>query len=285
MSSKVAIVLGASRGIGRQIALTLGSQHHVVVAAKTVEDSNNLPGNIHSVCSEIKAGGGSALAVKCDVTKESDISNLIQTTIAHYGKLDALVYNAGAILWKTVEDTPLKRYDLMNAVNGRGAYIAVQECMPYFRQQNSGKIILVSQPIYSRFFRGKTPYAMTKTAMTVLTMGLGIELEGSNISITSLWPATVVESFVTAKMGVPNEMMRKSTVFADATKLLVDEPTQKYNGKVLLDEDILRDNGVTDFTKYRCDPNQEPARMMPKNFPDLSVAKQEEQMTGFKSNL
>lgn len=276
MANKVAIVLGASRGIGRQIALTLGKSYQVVVAAKSVEEESRLPGNVHSVCSEIRAVGGNALPIKCNVTVESEISDLVQTTIEHYGKVDALIYNAGAILWKKVEETPLKRYDLMNAVNARGAYIAVQECMPYFRKQDYGRILLVSQPIYSRFFRGKTPYAMTKTAMTVLTMGLAMELEGSNIAISSLWPATAIESYVTTKMDVPDEVMRKSTIFADATKAILDEPTQKYNGRALIDEDLLREIGVKDFSKYRCDPNQEPPRMMPKEFPDLTVKEKDD---------
>ncbi|CAH1783674.1 unnamed protein product [Owenia fusiformis] len=276
MSSKVALVLGASRGIGRQIALSLAENGYKVgVASKTTAQTASLPGTIHSVTAEIEDAGGKAVAIKCDCRNPSEIDGAVDTCIETFGKLDYAIYNAGAILWKPVIDTPLKRYDLMHSVNVRGAYVMVQKVLPYFIEQGSGKILLVAPPIYSRFFKGKTPYSITKVGMTVLVHGLANELKGTGVSVTALWPATGIESFVTQQQNVPQDVMRKSTIFADACLEIGKDDAQSLNGEALLDEDYLHSKGVTDFSVYRCNPDVEPPRMMPRKFPSLLVEEDE----------
>ncbi|BFZ19475.1 hypothetical protein BsWGS_22514 [Bradybaena similaris] len=273
---KSALVIGATRGIGRQIALTLAENGYgVCVAAKTVVSTEKNPGSIFDVAAEITDKGGKAFAVKCDVRSESDIKTTVAKCLENFGHLDLAVYNAGAILWKSVIETPLKRWDLMNEVNARGSYIMVQEVLPHMLQRKHGRLILVCPPIYNRFFKGKTPYSMTKVAMTVLVHGLANELAGTGVSISAIWPATVVESQVTAVQDIPLSHMRKSTIFADACLGIAEEKTEKLNGKALIDEDYLRSEGVTDFIKYRCDPDHEPNRMMPKKFPSLLVEEED----------
>ncbi|XP_002733003.1 hydroxysteroid dehydrogenase-like protein 2 [Saccoglossus kowalevskii] len=274
-----ALVVGASRGIGRQIAITLAKNgYQVGVAAKTTEESAKLPGTIHSVVNEIQATGGHAIPIVCNVRHEQDIKEAVDTCIKQFGKLDYVIYNAGAITWKKVMDTPLKKFDLMHQVNPRGAYCLVQELLPLFLKQGSGKILLVAPPIYSRFFKGKTPYSMGKVGMTVLVHGLANELKGTGVSITALWPATVIESQVTVMQGVPSSVMRKADIFADACLHIGNEKTDRLNGQALIDEDYLRSIGVTDFTPYRCDLAVEPPRMMPRAFPSLKVTEENEQL-------
>ncbi|KAK0040823.1 hydroxysteroid dehydrogenase-like protein 2 [Biomphalaria pfeifferi] len=269
---KSALVIGATRGIGKQIALKFAENgYKVCVAAKTTEHSDKLPGTIYDVANEIKDKGGDAKPVKCNVRKEDDIASTVQQCINTYGSLDVAVYNAGAVLWNSVIETPLKRWDLMNEVNARGAFCMVQNILPHMLERKKGRLILVAPPIYNRFFKGKTPYSMTKVAMTVLVHGLANELTGTGVSISALWPATVIESHVTQVRNLAPAYMRKPTIFADACFQIAEETTEKLNGLALIDEDYLRSEGVTDFTKYRCDPQQEPDRMMPIKFPTLLV--------------
>ncbi|KAL4235130.1 hypothetical protein ACF0H5_006768 [Mactra antiquata] len=276
---KTALVIGASRGIGRQIALTLArNDFSVVLASKTLEPSDKLPGSITSVAKEINDNGGSALPLQCDCRNENDIQNVVNKTFARYGRLDAAVYNAGAILWKPVLETPLKRFDLMMNVNVRGAYSMIQDVVPRMIDQKSGRIVLVAPPIYNRFFKGKTPYSISKVGMTILVKGLAHELTNTGVSISALWPTTAIKAHVTDVLGVPNSTLRKPDIFADAVLKIVNEPTNKLNGQALLDEDYLRLEGVTDFTQYQCDPGIEPPRMMPRHLPDLTVEEENESL-------
>ena len=278
MFPKSALVIGASRGIGRQIALTLSEHGYSVgVAAKSTENTEKLPGTIYSVSEEIVKAGGHAIPLKCNVRNIEDIEKATKICLDKFGKLDLLIYNAGSILWEKVTNTPMKKFDLMTDVNIRGAYGAIQSVLPHMLQQKSGRIILVSPPIYSRFFKGKTPYSVGKVGMTVLVHGLASEIQETGVSVSALWPATTVESQVTRKMDVPAKFMRKSTIFSDACLAIAMEQSEKYNGLALIDEDVLRDCGKTDFTEYRCDPEHEPPRVMPRRFPSLLVEEQDKQ--------
>uniref|UniRef100_A0A0B6ZT58 SDR family NAD(P)-dependent oxidoreductase n=1 Tax=Arion vulgaris TaxID=1028688 RepID=A0A0B6ZT58_9EUPU len=148
---KSALVIGATRGIGKQIALTLAENGYgVCVAAKTIIGTEKSPGTIFDVVTEITDKGGKAFPVKCDVRSESDINETVDRCLENYGQLDLAVYNAGAVLWKSVVDTPLKRWDLMNEVNARGAYSMIQKVLPHMLERKTGRLILVCPPIYNR---------------------------------------------------------------------------------------------------------------------------------------
>ncbi|KAJ3110370.1 hypothetical protein HDU96_006662 [Phlyctochytrium bullatum] len=192
----------------------------------------HLPGTIETVRDDIIRAGGSASSAICDVRDTARIKAVIDGVVAAHGRLDAVIYNAGAIWWGKFEETPLKRYELMEQVkyrvNIRGLYAAITAALPHFRsQQEDGRFLVVSPPIYSRFFRGKTPYAITKVGMSVLTIGLGMDLQGSPIAITSLWPATAVQAAVTDVRKVDPGYLRKPEVFADAVSGILSEPPEK----------------------------------------------------------
>ncbi|ODA80068.1 hypothetical protein RJ55_03026 [Drechmeria coniospora] len=310
-SKPVALVVGASRGIGRQVAVDLARNGYaVVVAAKSVSDPgvplpspppapNSAESTITTVAHEINDAGGDATAIPVDVRHERSVNELVQKTLSTYGRLDVLVYNSGAIFWAPVHDTPLKRFQLMQRVNPEGLYAVVQAALPHLRDAAArggapkststaaGRIVVVSPPIYSRFFRGKTAYAMGKVAMSVLTKGLAMDFarrgdDALGMAITSLWPAVAIESAATAPMTAANpderNDLRKATIFSDAVLAILAAPPSVVNGELLLDEDFLRAHAaITDFSKYNVVPGTTPRRIMPARLPDLTVAEQDDE--------
>lgn len=218
---------------------------------------------------------------------------MVDETIRLYGRLDVLVYNSGAIWWASVENTPMKRFQLMQRVNPEGLYGTIQACLPHFKANGwKGRIIVVSPPIYSRFFRGKTAYAMGKVGMSVLTKGLAMDFEREKkvgMSITSIWPATAIESAATAQITARDPAegrdLRKPTIFSDAILAMIQAPIADVNGLLALDEDLLRQyGGVTDFSKYSVVAGAAPRRIMPKRFPTLAVDEQKDEGRRVESN-
>ncbi|KAI1433617.1 hypothetical protein GGR50DRAFT_668021 [Xylaria sp. CBS 124048] len=295
-TKRVALVVGASRGIGRQVAIDLAlakDGYRVVVAAKSTSDAQNVvpfppdpnspASTISTVEREIREAGGEVTAIPLDARDPETIKRCVNKTIEIYGRLDVLIYNSGAIWWASVEDTPLKRFQLMQRVNPEGLYATVQEALPHLKK-NNGRIIVVSPPIYSRFFRGKTSYAMGKVGMSVLTKGLAMDFErqGLDMAITSIWPAVAIESAATRKITDkdPKEAadLRKATIFSDAILAMLRAPASQVNGRLELDEDYLRtDAGVADFAKYNVVPGANPRRIMPARLPDLTVEEQNDE--------
>ncbi|KAF2867941.1 short chain dehydrogenase [Massariosphaeria phaeospora] len=286
----VALVVGASRGIGRQVAIDLAKNgYRVVVAAKSTSDAsavhpfppdpNSPQSTISTVEREIREAGGEAAAVAVDTRDHVSVQRMVDQTSAIYGRLDVLVYNSGAIWWAPVEQTPMKRFQLMQRVNVEGLYGAVQASLPRFKENGwKGRIIVVSPPIYSRFFRGKTAYAMGKVGMSVLTKGLAMDWgreEKKDMAITSIWPATAIQSAATENLDRENAGdLRKPTIYSDAILAMLRAPASQVNGCLELDEDFLRKTGVTDFDKYNVVSRASPRRIMPARFPDLGVQEQ-----------
>ncbi|KAI2630702.1 short chain dehydrogenase family protein [Hypoxylon sp. NC1633] len=304
--TKVAVVVGASRGIGRQIAIDLAKNGYaVVVAAKSTSDArsavpfppdpNSPQSTISTVEREIVEAGGRATAIPVDVRDFASVQKLVDRTIETYNRLDVLIYNSGAIWWASVEDTPMKRFQLMQRVNPEGLYGAVQAALPHLKQAN-GRIVVVSPPIYSRFFRGKAAYAVGKVGMSVLTKGLAMDFERQGLrdmAITSLWPAVAIQSAATQRLTTQTptaaQDLRHATIFADAILAIVRAPAPAVNGHLLLDEDFLRSAaggglGDADFARYAVVPGAAPRRIMPAALPDLAVAEQDDEGTRLDSS-
>jgi len=261
LTGRVAIITGASRGIGREIALLFAKEgaKAVVVAAKSTTSTDHLPGSVFTVAEEVNALGSIGVPMKCDVRVDEDIKAMVEETVRRFGRIDILINNAGALWWKNVVDTDMKRYDLINGVNSRGSFACTQACLPHMLRQGYGRIVVMSPPINLNVMAGKVGYFISKYGMTLLAHGLGQEVAGTGVTINALWPATMVESFATInhKLG-DRSLWRKASIIADSTLGLVTE-SNDYTGNALIDEEFLRKRkGVTDFTKYRCDPNVEP---------------------------
>jgi citronellol/citronellal dehydrogenase len=263
LSGRVAIVTGASRGIGRAIALGLARAGcAVVVAAKSTQSTEKLPGSVFTVAQEVEALGGRALPVAVDLRDAEQIGGMARRTLEHFGRADILVNNAGALWWKPLLETPAKRFDLVMAVNARAAFLCCRAALPIMTGQRRGHVINMSPPLNLGMVPGRIAYSISKLGMTLLTHGLAEEVRPHNVAVNSLWPVTIIESqaSINWQMGTP-AMWRKPDILVDCVLRLVRKEPGELTGQALLDEDFLRAEGVTDFSGYACVPGTEPPRL------------------------
>jgi len=263
LKGRVAIVTGASRGIGRAIALGLANAGcHVAIAAKSTKSSDRLPGSIFTVAAEVEALGAQAVPVQVDVRDEGQIEALAAMVLEKWGRIDILINNAGALFWKPLLDTPAKRFDLVMGVNARAAFLCSRAVLPAMIHQRRGHIINMSPPLDLSIVPGRIAYAISKLGMTLLTHGLAEEVKPHSIAVNSLWPVTIIESqaSINLALGTP-EMWRKPEILVDCVLRLVVKEPSSLTGQALLDEDFLRAEGVTDFARYASVPGTQPKRL------------------------
>jgi citronellol/citronellal dehydrogenase len=263
LQGKVAIITGSSRGIGRALALGLARAGcRVVIAARSTESTDKLPGSIFTVVQEVEALGGEALAVQVDVRDEQQIEALAARTRERFGRIDVLVNNAGALFWRGVLQTPAKRFDLVMGVNARAAFLCSRAVLPAMIEGQGGHIINLSPPLDLSILPGRVAYGISKLGMTLLTVGLAEEVKPHHIAVNSLWPVTIIESqaSINHQLGTP-AMWRKPDILVDCLLRLVQKPPTELTGQALLDEDFLRAEGVTDFSGYACVPGTNPPRI------------------------
>jgi citronellol/citronellal dehydrogenase len=257
---KVAIITGASRGIGKAIALRLaGEGYRIVAAAKTSDPDPRLPGTIHDTVRECEALGVEALAVKMDVRDPAQVEAGVRAAVERFGRLDVAVHNAGALWWKPILETPVRKYDLVNEVNVRGAYALAYSALPHLVAAGGGHFVTLSPPVSLDALGGKCAYLISKFGMTMVALGVAAEHRRDNVAGVALWPETAIETAATVNFGLGGpSTWYKAEIVADALWEILKRPPLDYTGRALLVLDALREVGVTDFTKYRCDPNSEP---------------------------
>lgn len=260
LKGRVALITGASRGVGRSVALTLAREGcDVVLVAKTMEPDPRLPGTLKDVQAEVEKLGAKALAVQCDVRFEDQIQAACKAAKDAFGKVDILVNNAGALFLAPVIETPVKRMDLVFALNARAPLIFAQNLLPGMIERKWGHVVNMSPPITPESAPGKVAYMTSKFGMTLLTYGLAKEVHQHNIAAHSLWPRVVVESQATLHFGFGDRRdWYKPEVLADATLALVSREPSERTGRAWLDDEVLREEGVTDFSKYAVDPTRKP---------------------------
>jgi citronellol/citronellal dehydrogenase len=269
LAGKVVLITGASRGIGAACALALaqaGAQ--VAVAAKTVQPHPKLRGTLGEVAEKVRAVGQSALPLQVDVRDAAAVEKTVLDTVDHFGRLDAVVNNAGAIHLANVADWSVKRFDLVMSVNVRAAFVATQAALPHLRKQG-GHVLMMSPPIHPEASPGKAPYLVSKIGMTMLAMA--VDAEEENVSACSLWPVTAIRTAATenSRMGSERDW-RSPRIVADATVSLLSRDPLQCRFRAWLDEEVLKEQGIQDFSAYRCDPEHEPgpmsAKMVDPNF-------------------
>jgi len=259
---KVAFITGASRGIGYACARKLAREGwDIVVAAKTTEPDPKLPGTIYTAAESLREFGTGILPVACNVRDAESVQRAAAQTLEHFGHIDALINNAGALWWRNMDETPLKKFDLVMEVNARGAYAVVEAFLPSMKARRTGHVINMSPPIDLSVVPGHIAYMISKFGMTMIALGIAEELADYSIHGTALWPRTLIESYATINygMGTP-DLWRKADILADATFEILQHPAES-NGRALIDEDFLRERGYTNFDHYRCTPDGEPLEL------------------------
>jgi citronellol/citronellal dehydrogenase len=263
LTGRVAFITGASRGVGKVLALALARHGcDIVVAAKSEESTDRLPGSIHDTAREVEALGRRALAVKVDVRDDRAVDEAVARAVDTLGRIDILVNNAGALHWRSMLETPMPRFDLVIGVNARGAFACTRAVLPHMIRNGWGHVLMMSPPVDAAAASGKIGYAISKFGMTLIAHGLAGEVRDQNVACNALWPVTLIESQATINhhLGGP-AMWRKPEILSDAALRIFAKPPRDFTGHALLDEDFLRAEGVTDFAPYRCDPASEPPRV------------------------
>ncbi|UXI69046.1 SDR family oxidoreductase [Tahibacter amnicola] len=270
LTGRTLFITGASRGIGLAIARRAARDGaNIVIAAKSDVPNPKLPGTIHSAAAEIEAAGGKALALKVDVREEDQVQAAVAQAVATFGGIDILVNNASAIWLAGVTGTPMKRYDLMHQVNVRGSYLCTQACLPHLKRALNPHVLMLAPPINlsQKWFQHHTAYTMSKYGMAMAAYGLAAELAKDGVSVNALWPRTVIDTAALAMLGgmARPENCRKPEIMADAAHWIFTQPPRSLSGQFLLDEDVLRKAGVTDFDGYAVQPG---APLLPDLFLD-----------------
>jgi citronellol/citronellal dehydrogenase len=275
LKDRVVFITGASRGIGRAVALACAREGaNVVIAAKTdVADNPRLPGTIHDVAREVEALGRMALPIKLDVRDADACGAAVARAVDHFGRVDALVNNAGALFWADVAETPVKRFDLIMSINVRASFVLSHAVLPHMIGRKYGHIVMMSPPVDPFAVCGHAAYSVSKFGMTMIAQGIAEECAEHNVTAHALWPKTAIESFATINFGLGGpEMWRKADILADATVALIAKEPKERMGKAWIDEDLLRAEGVTDFAKYQCVPGVEPPAFPYKALPRATAA-------------
>jgi citronellol/citronellal dehydrogenase len=271
LQGKTLFITGASRGIGREIALRAAKDGaNIVIAAKSAEPHAKLPGTIHSVAAEVEAAGGKALALQVDVRDEDAVRQALAQASEHFGGIDALVNNAGAIKLTGVQHIELKRFDLMHQINTRAVLLCSQAALPYLKK-SAGHILNLSPPLNmaNKWFAQFSPYTVTKYGMSMLTLGMSEEFASYGISVNSLWPQTMIATAaIEFQLGNREsfKQARLPSIMADAAHVILASRERQITGQLLIDEQILRESGVTEFGQYRFDRESDAALM-----PDLFI--------------
>ncbi|MBW3550715.1 MAG: NAD(P)-dependent oxidoreductase [Proteobacteria bacterium] len=272
LSGKTLFITGASRGIGRAIALRAARDGAcIAIASKSAVANPKLPGTIHSVAREVESAGGQALALKCDIREEDQVRAAVAATVDAFGGIDILVNNASAIWLRGTLDTPMKRFDLMQQVNARGSFLCAQACLPYLLQAPDPHILTLAPPpsLDPKWWAPHTGYTLAKMGMSFVTLGLAAEFGRQGVAINALWPRTIIATdAINMIPGVDAARCRKPDIVADAAHAVLCTPAEQCNGQFLIDEDVLRMRGVTDFSGYAVDPAQ---TLLPDLFLDIPV--------------
>lgn len=261
LTGKTVIVTGSSRGLGAAIAIRMGQAGaNVVIIGKTADSSGKLPGTIHETAAAVEKAGGKALPIQLDIRDDTGIEAAVAKTVEHFGGINILVNNASALSYTNTLDTPVKKFDLMYGVNVRATFAFARACYPHLRRSDNPHIITLSPPlnIQAKWLQPALAYGITKFGMSMCTLGLAAEFEG--IAVNSLWPKTLIAT-AAIKKNFPPEVMaatRSADIVGDAAFAITQKTAQELTGQFLLDEDILSQAGVSDFSKYATNANIEP---------------------------
>ena len=256
--NKTVIMSGGSRGVGLEIAKALGKDGaHIAILAKTTEPHPTLPGTIFTAADEIEEVGGTALPIVCDIRYEDQVEAAVEETVNKFGGIDICINNASAIHLTDTVNTPMKRYDLMHNINVRGTFMLSQKCIPHLIKGDNSHILTLSPPldIARKWFGMTLAYTTAKYGMSLVAHGLAEELGKHNVASNCLWPRTSLDTAAVRNV-IGEELVkgsRKPSIYADAAYAVLKRDSSSCTGNFFLDQDVLEEEGVTDFDQYAID--------------------------------
>jgi citronellol/citronellal dehydrogenase len=262
LAGKTLFITGASRGIGLAIALRAAREGaNIAIAAKTATPHPRLPGTIHTAAEAIAKAGGRALPLEVDVRDEAAVADAVTRTALHFGGIDIVVNNASAIALTDVAHTEIRRFDLMHQVNTRGTFLVSKCAIPHLEKAANPHILMLSPPLdmKEKWFAPHTAYTIAKFGMSMVALGLAGELRPLGIAVNALWPRTTIATSAIKNLLGGEEIMRRSrtpAILADAAMRIFARPARSFSGNFLIDDTFLTAEGVTDFARYRVDPNE-----------------------------
>ena len=263
LQGKTLFITGASRGIGKAIALRAAQDGaNIVIASKTTEPHPKLPGTIYTAAEDIENAGGQALPCKVDIRFEDQIQEAAAQAVERFGGIDIVVNNASAIFLAGTLETPMKRFDLMHQVNARGTYATSQACLPYLKQADNPHILNISPPLNmeTRWFAPHVAYSMAKFGMSLCVLGMAGEFKDEGIAVNALWPRTTIATAAIRNLLGGESIMRSSRtpdIMGDAAHWILTQNSRSCTGHFFVDEEVLRQEGTTDLRKYAVDPDVE----------------------------
>jgi citronellol/citronellal dehydrogenase len=261
LANRTLLITGASRGIGKAIALRAAQDGaNIVVAAKTDHRHPKLAGTIHETVEEIEAAGGKGLALKVDVRDDAVVNDAVEQAVSHFGGLDILVNNASAIMLQNTQALQMKRFDLMFDVNVRGTYTTSRACIPHLLKASNPHVLNLSPPLNLNpaWFKDHVAYTMSKYGMSMCVLGMAEEFRQAGIAFNALWPRTVIATAAINLLGdsVDARNCRTAEIMADAAYEILTRDSRQCSGNFFLDEDVLRVAGKRDFGAYEVEPGQ-----------------------------
>ena len=272
LKGKTLFVTGASRGIGKAIALRAAQDGaNVVIAAKTAEPHPKLAGTIYTAKEEIEAAGGKGLACIVDVRFEEQVAEAVKQAVATFGGIDILVNNASAISLTGTVDTEMKRYDLMHGINTRGTFLCSKVCIPYLAKAENPHILNISPPLdmKAKWFAPHVAYTMAKFGMSMCVLGMAEELKPQRIAVNALWPKTVINTAAVQNLLGGDATVRgsrKPDIMSDAAYAIFTRKSSDFTGQFCIDEELLRSTGVSDFSCYAMTPGMKDEDLYPDYF-------------------
>ena len=262
LKNKTLFVSGASRGIGLAISKRAAKDGaNIILAAKTAEPHPKLPGTIYTAADEIEKVGGKALPVICDIRDEKRVDEAVKQGVDRFGGIDICINNASAIHLSDTLNTPMKRYDLMHNINVRGTFLLSQTCIPHLKKGNNPHILTLGPPldIARKWFGITLAYTTAKYGMSLIAHGLAEELGEFGIASNCLWPRTALDTAAVQNV-IGAELVkgsRKPSIYADAAYAVLKRDSSDCTGNFFLDQDVLEEEGVTDFEQYAIEPGQQ----------------------------
>ena len=254
--NKTVLITGASRGIGKALALKLAANGaNIIIAAKSVEENPKLGGTIFSAAKEVEEAGGHALAIQCDIRDEGQIQNVVDKGVEKFGGIDILVNNASAISLTPTEKTEPKRFDLMHDINVRGTFFVCKACIPYLKKSGNPHILTLSPPLNldMKWFANHIAYTLSKYSMTMITLGLAEELKKYSVASNCLWPRTTIATAAVQNLlggDMLVNMSRHPEIIADAAYYILSKSSKECTGNTFIDEAVLAAEGIADLEKY-----------------------------------